>query len=90
MPDDLAAEVLRRDRDQSGTPFGQPWPLPAWPDVPTRFVVCRDDRFFPAGFIRGLVAQRLGITPDEIGGGHLAALTHHRELADQLESYLLD
>ncbi|MDG4774553.1 alpha/beta hydrolase [Solwaraspora sp. WMMD792] len=90
MPDDLAAEVLRHDRDQSGAPFGQPWPLPAWPDVPTRFVVCRDDRFFPAGFIRGLVARRLGITPDEIGGGHLAALTHHRELADQLEAYLLD
>lgn len=88
MPDDLIAEVLRHDRAQSGTPFGQPWPLPAWPDVPTRFVLCRDDRFFPAGFVRGLVVQRLGITPDEIGGGHLAALTHHRELADQLETYL--
>lgn len=88
MPDELTAEVLRHDRAQSGTPFDQPWPLSAWPDVPTRFVLCRDDRFFPAGFVRRMVAQRLGITPDEIGGGHLAALTHPRELADQLEAYL--
>ncbi|MFV2017752.1 alpha/beta fold hydrolase [Micromonospora sp. LOL_023] len=88
MPGDLVAEVLRHDRAQSGSPFGQPWPLPAWPDVPTRFVLCRDDRFFPAGFVRRVVRDRLGIVPDEIGGGHLAALTHHRELADQLESYL--
>jgi pimeloyl-ACP methyl ester carboxylesterase len=88
MPDELIAEVLRHDRAQSGTPFDQPWPLSAWPDVPTRFVACRDDRFFPADFVHRMVAQRLGIAVDEIGGGHLAALTHYRELADQLEAYL--
>ncbi|MFY1697468.1 MULTISPECIES: alpha/beta hydrolase [unclassified Solwaraspora] len=88
VPDELAAQVLRHDRAQSGTPFGQPWPLPAWPDVPTRFVLCRDDRFFPAEFVRRFVDDRLGIVPDGIDGGHLAALTHPRELADQLTAYL--
>jgi len=48
VPPDLAAEALRRGRDQSATPTEKPWPLRAWPDVPTRFLLCRDDRFFPA------------------------------------------
>lgn len=43
VPADLAAEALRRGRHQSDTPGRQPWPLPAWPDVPTRFLLCRDD-----------------------------------------------
>lgn len=32
---DLAAEALAKGRDQSGTPMTEPWPLEAWPDVPT-------------------------------------------------------
>jgi hypothetical protein len=65
---DLTAEALRRGRDQSATPGAQPWPLPSWPDVPTRFLLCRDDRFFPADFLRHVVQERLAITPDEIDG----------------------
>jgi len=64
-----------------------PWPLKAWPDVPTKFVVCRDDRFFPPDLLRRLAKARLGITPDEIDGGHCAALSHPKELADVLETY---
>ena len=40
-----------------------PWPLDAWPDVPTKFVLCTEDRFFPPHFLRRLVAERLHITP---------------------------
>lgn len=83
-PDIVAAEVAR---DQSSTPMQQPWPLTAWPDVPTRFVLFRDDRLFPADFVRRLVHDRLGIEPDEIDGGHMAMLSHPRELADLLERY---
>jgi pimeloyl-ACP methyl ester carboxylesterase len=61
--------------------------LDAWPDVPTRFLLCRDDRFFPAEWIRKVVKDRLGITPDEIDGGHCVALSRPRELADRLDSY---
>ena len=75
VPADVTAEAMARgERDQSGTPFEKPWPLAAWPDVPTRFLLCRDDRFFPADFMRRVVHERLGITPDEIDGGHLPAL----------------
>jgi pimeloyl-ACP methyl ester carboxylesterase len=87
VPPDLAAESLRRGRNQSGTPGEKPWPLQAWPDIPTRFLLCRDDRFFPAEFMRRMARERLGITPDEIGGSHYVALSHPKELADRLEEY---
>jgi pimeloyl-ACP methyl ester carboxylesterase len=87
---ELAAEALRRTRDQSETPGQEPWPLAAWPDVPTRFLLCRDDRLFPADWMRRVVKERLGITPDEIDGGHCIALSRPRELADRLEANLAD
>jgi pimeloyl-ACP methyl ester carboxylesterase len=87
VPPDLAAEALRRGRDQSATPMETPWPLRAWPKVPTRFLLCRDDRFFPAGFLRRVVRERLGITPDEMDGSHCVALSRPEELADRLEAY---
>jgi pimeloyl-ACP methyl ester carboxylesterase len=65
----------------------KPWPLKALPDVPTRFLLCRDDRFFPAGFMRRVVRERLHITPDEMDGGHLPALSRPKELAERLEAY---
>jgi hypothetical protein len=72
------------------TPMGEPWPLRSWPDVPTRFLLCRDDRFFPADFMRRVVKERLGITPDEMDGGHLPALARPRELVASLEKYRLE
>ncbi|MEY9872168.1 pimeloyl-ACP methyl ester carboxylesterase [Streptacidiphilus sp. MAP12-33] len=64
--------------------FEQPWPLPRWPDVPTRFLQGREDRFFPLEFQRRVVRERLGLEVEEIPGGHLAALSRPRELADHL------
>ena len=84
---ELAAEALRRGRAQAETPGLEPWPLDAWPDVPTRYLLCRDDRLFGAEWMRGVVRERLGITPDEIDGGHCPALSRPRELADRLEAY---
>jgi len=88
VPPEVTAEAMARgERRQSGTPFEKPWPLPAWPDVPTRFLLCRDDRFFPAEFMRRVVRERLHITPDEMDGGHLPALARPKELADRFEAY---
>ncbi len=90
VPPDLAAEAMRRSRRQSDTPGKQPWPLRTWPPVPTRFLLCRDDRFFPAAFMRRVVRERLGIAPDEIDGSHCVALSRPGELADRLEAYLAE
>jgi len=87
LPPALAAESADHVRAQSATPFGEPWPLAAWPDVPTRFLLCRQDRFFPADFLRRVVGERLGIVPDEMDGGHLPALAHPVELTDHLDRY---
>ena len=86
----LAAEALRRARPQTGTPMREPWPLQAWPDVPTRILLCRDDRLFPAEFMRRVTRDRLGITADEIAGGHCVALSRPDDLADRFEAYLAD
>lgn len=88
VPPDVVAEAMARgERGQSGTPMGRPWPLDKWPDVPTRFLLCRDDRFFPAGFQRRVVRERLGIVPDEMDGGHLPALSRPKDLVERLEGY---
>lgn len=87
VPPGLAAEALARGRNQSSTPGKEPWPLAAWPDVPTRYLLCRNDRLFPAAWVRGVVRDHLGIDPDEIESGHCPALSRPRELADRLESY---
>jgi pimeloyl-ACP methyl ester carboxylesterase len=86
-PPELAARAAAHARRQSVTPFLAPWPLAAWPDVPTRFLLARDDRFLPAGFLRRVVRERLGITPDEMPGDHCPMLGHPAELADRLEAY---
>ena len=88
VPPEVTAEAMARgERKQSGTPFEKPWPLAAWPDVPTKFLLCRQDRFFPAEFMRRVVRERLNIVPDELDGGHLPALARPRELTDRLEAY---
>jgi pimeloyl-ACP methyl ester carboxylesterase len=88
VPDDVtAAAMARGERAQSGTPFEKPWPLAAWPGVRTRFLLCRDDRFFPAPFMRRIVRERLGIVPDEMDGGHLPALARPDDLVEHLLAY---
>jgi pimeloyl-ACP methyl ester carboxylesterase len=87
VPPEVAAAGIDHVRDQSDTVFGEPWPLEAWPDVPTRFLLCRDDRFFPAEFQRRVVQERLGFAPDEMDGGHLPALARPDDLVERLERY---
>jgi pimeloyl-ACP methyl ester carboxylesterase len=89
VPRELAEEALRRERDHPSAAAGrEPWPLSAWPDVPTRVLLCRDDRLFPASFLRRVAKERLGIIPDEIDSGHCVALSRPAKLADRLEAYL--
>ena len=84
---EIAAEAANHVRRQSDTIFEQPWPMTAWPKVSTRYLLCRDDRLFPAESQRRVVHDRLGITPDEMPGGHLPALAHPHELVLRLEAY---
>lgn len=87
VPADLVARAQAAERHQSGTPMGEPWPRASWPDVPTRYLLCRDDRCLPAAVTRAMVRDRLGFEPDEMDGGHMAFLSRSGELADRLDAY---
>ncbi|MGO2607944.1 alpha/beta fold hydrolase [Brachybacterium tyrofermentans] len=85
VPEELAQEAMRRSRGQADASSAAPWPLAAHPQVPTRALVARDDRFFPADFLRRVTRERLGIEAEEIPGCHCAMLSHPRQLAAALE-----
>ncbi|GAA2369199.1 alpha/beta hydrolase [Dactylosporangium salmoneum] len=84
VPPDITEEAMRTEQRQAERIFTQPWPLPAWPDVPTRVLTAQQERFFPAGFQAAVARQRLGLTPEPLPGGHLVALSHPDELVARL------
>ena len=89
---DVPAEVVATGEGhnfpEADIAFGQPCAIDRWPDVPTRVVAGRDDRFFPLEFQQEVARERLGTGVDEVPGGHLAALSRPAELTDQLTRYL--
>lgn len=88
VPRALADEASSRERAHpSSAATSAPWPLAALPDVPTKFVLCTEDYYFPSDFFRKVVADRLGIVPDELASGHCPMLSRPKELADLLASY---
>jgi pimeloyl-ACP methyl ester carboxylesterase len=83
---DVAPEIVdeaysRPEPRQADKPFEEPWPLDAWPDVPTRVLLGRLDRLFPYTFMRELARERLGVEADAIDAGHLASLARPEETA---------
>jgi pimeloyl-ACP methyl ester carboxylesterase len=87
VPRALAEEALGHERAQSSTAGASPWPLKAWPNLPTHFVLCTQDRLFPSGWLRGVVRERLNISADEIEAGHCVALSRPEALAAMLIDY---
>lgn len=90
VPPEVAAEAERRSRGQAAKPMAEPWPLAAWPDVPTRYLLCQEDRAFPAEWLRSVVQERLGFAPTEIEGGHCVYLSRPAALARDLAECLAD
>jgi hypothetical protein len=80
-PDVTEAVYARGEPQQADKPCGEPWPLDAWPDVPTTAVTGRHDRLFPEPLQRAYLQDRLGIEPTVIDGGHLVALANPEGLA---------
>ena len=87
VPARLEAEAEARGGAQGETVLSEPWPLESWPEVPTKYLLCRDDRMFTAEWARRHARERLGIEADEIDGGHYIALARPRELAERLDAY---
>jgi pimeloyl-ACP methyl ester carboxylesterase len=90
LPDDLREVARTGGRAPSATPFGQPAEFTAWPSIPMRVIVGRDDRFFPLEFQQRVIRERLGAAPEVMDGGHLLALSRPAELADRLEAFVAE
>jgi pimeloyl-ACP methyl ester carboxylesterase len=80
----LDAVLARGEPQQSGRPFEDPWPLPAWPDVPTRVIAGRHDRLMPLPFMARLAAERLGVEAEVVDSGHLPAFAAPDALTELL------
>jgi pimeloyl-ACP methyl ester carboxylesterase len=87
QPDVLKAEAARHGGQDSDAFFNSPCEFSAWPDVPIRVFAGRDERFFPMRFQRAVAEDRLGLPAHEVPGGHLAALSHPREVARELDVF---
>jgi pimeloyl-ACP methyl ester carboxylesterase len=89
---DVPAEIVvtgeSHNFPEADIAFSQPCAIERWPDVPTRVLAGRDDRFFPLEFQRRIAGERLGTAVDSVPGGHLVALSRPAELTDQLTRYL--
>jgi pimeloyl-ACP methyl ester carboxylesterase len=84
VPAHLVEEAERRGRGMSETSMAKPWPLTSWPDIPTHFVLCTEDRFFTPEFMRKVIADRLDVEPVELAAGHCPHLSKPTELATLL------
>jgi pimeloyl-ACP methyl ester carboxylesterase len=82
------ARAKRAERAQADKPMSDPWPLTAWPNVPTRFLLGRNDRALPAAVTQRVVRDRLGIDADEIDAGHCVQLAKPVELAKRIHEYI--
>jgi pimeloyl-ACP methyl ester carboxylesterase len=86
---DVAPELVeecyaRAEPRQADKPFAEPFPLAAWPDVPTGVLLGTRDRLLPYTFMQQLARDRLGVEADAIATGHLPALARPAETAEWL------
>ncbi len=88
VPGDVAAWLLEQgDSRDEGKSFEDPWPLDAWPDIPTTVIAGARDRLLPLAFMRELARARLGLEDvTVVDSGHLPALSRPEELAGAIMS----
>lgn len=80
----LADVATTHLRVQQWKPAQEPSPLTAQPDVPTRYVVCEQDRVLSPTWQRTVAAPRVGATIVALDCGHSPMLARPRELAELL------
>ncbi len=84
VPADVIADGEKHQRPQSEAVFRDHARFTAWPKIPIRSIAGEDDRLFPVELQQRMARERLGIEAEVVPGGHLAALSHPRELVAAL------
>lgn len=82
--DDVAARSAARLRPQASDPVAERSPVVSFPDVPTDYVIGRDDRAVSTAWATAAARDRLGVEPIWIEGGHSPFLSRPAQLADLL------
>jgi pimeloyl-ACP methyl ester carboxylesterase len=75
-------------RPQSRAAQNEVCPLDELPDVPSAYIVCRDDRLASTEWGRRTARERLGAEVLEIDGGHSPFLSRPGELAEVLRGLI--
>jgi pimeloyl-ACP methyl ester carboxylesterase len=75
--------ATREIRPQSGAPFDEPVPRPAWRNTPSTYVVCANDMALPPNVQRNVFAPRATETI-ELQASHSPFLSQPAALADLL------
>jgi pimeloyl-ACP methyl ester carboxylesterase len=88
VPEDLVAEMGKRAASQLDESFEDVCAFEAWPPIPIHAIAGRDDRFFPLDLQQRVARERLGVEPTVVPGGHLAALSHPKELTDAIVAHV--
>jgi pimeloyl-ACP methyl ester carboxylesterase len=83
----VEALLARGEPEQSGRPFEDPFPLAAWPEIPTRVIAGARDRLLPLPLVRRLARERVGVEAEVVDSGHLPALAAPAELARVLMTH---
>jgi pimeloyl-ACP methyl ester carboxylesterase len=97
LPDDVAAEIFYHDvppedtcravkrlGPSAATAALEPSPIPAWPDVPSSYILMSDDRAVLPEWSRRAARERLGVEPVELPGGHCPFYSRPQHFADAL------
>lgn len=85
---ETTAQAIARLRPQAQTPYGRPCSLSAFPQLPTTYVVCTDDRLVMPAWSRRTAADRLGADIVELRG-HSPFLSRPAALATVLHDAAL-
>ena len=80
-PEAVARERFERSRAQSVSAYAAPCSLTEMPEVPTRYLLCSEDRLMNNEYWRPAVSDLLGIEPIELPGSHSPMASRPRELA---------
>jgi pimeloyl-ACP methyl ester carboxylesterase len=68
--------------------YEEPCPLLDWPDTPSAYVLCKEDRTIRPEWSRWAARERLGVEAIELPGGHCPHISRPADLASVLMSLL--
>ncbi|HEY3239647.1 MAG TPA: alpha/beta hydrolase [Acidimicrobiia bacterium] len=79
--DDVARWAASKLRRQVWTTTREPCPLERWPDIPSSYILCTEDKPVGHEWARWVARERLGVEAVELPGGHFPMLSRPRQLA---------